>query len=321
MNTDSTFSYKSLFGPVPSRRLGISLGVDLVPHKTCNLNCVYCECGPTTHLTTTCDEYIEVDRVKAELTDYLLRNENIDHITFSGSGEPTLNSGIGEIVAFLKQNHPRHRVALLTNGTLFDQPVIRRRVQAVDVVMASCDAAVQASFRRINRPHPDLDLAAIMDGLKAFRRSYAGRFLIEYFVVPGINDTVDELSRMRILLEDIAADGVVLNTLDRPGAEDWVRPVDAVKLDEISVFFKDAEKIKHDPVRRTRETSDRDLLNRLVATIRRRPHTAADVSTIMGMELNRLQPMLDRLVAADQLRLKHEERGLFYVVSQNGFQT
>jgi len=121
---------------------------------------------------------------------------------------------------------------------------------------------------------------------------------------------------MRTILDGIAAGGVILNTLDRPGAEDWVQPVAPGTLDEISVFFKDAEKIRHDPVCRTRGTPDDDLLQRLVATIRRRPHTAADVSSIMGMDLNRLQPMLNQLVATDQLSLKQRERGLFYVVSQ-----
>jgi wyosine [tRNA(Phe)-imidazoG37] synthetase (radical SAM superfamily) len=155
MTTDCTFKYKALFGPVPSRRLGISLGVDLVHHKTCSLNCVYCECGATTHLTTKRKEYVSVDQVKSELVDYLSRNKTIDFITFSGSGEPTLNDGIGDVIHFLKSDYPQYNVALLTNSTLFHQLAVRRQIKDADVVMASLDAASEAQFRQVNRPHPD----------------------------------------------------------------------------------------------------------------------------------------------------------------------
>ena len=152
MTTDCTFKYKTLFGPVPSRRLGISLGVDLVRHKTCSLDCVYCECGATTRLTTKRREYVSVDRVKEELAVYLSRHEKIDYITFSGSGEPTLNDGIGDVMHFLKSDYPQYKIALLTNSTLFDHSEVRRQIKDADVVMASLDAATKTRFRQVNRP-------------------------------------------------------------------------------------------------------------------------------------------------------------------------
>lgn len=265
MKTDCTFKYKTLFGPVPSRRFGMSLGVDLVHHKTCNLNCVYCECGATTHLTMQRKEYVSVDRVKAELNRYLSHDEKIDYITFSGSGEPTLNEGIGEVIQFLKSDHPEYNVALLTNSTLLSQPAVRHQVKQADVVMASLDAATEPQFRRINRPHPMLDLQAIVDGITAFRRMFSGRLLMEYFVVKGCNDSAEVLNGVKKTIAQIDADGLLLNTLDRLAAEDWVQPVGANQLKSILDFFKDADVVKYKSVMPQSARLPNDLMARLVS--------------------------------------------------------
>ncbi len=313
MNTNCTVKYKTLFGPVPSRRLGVSLGVDLVPHKTCSLDCVYCECGPTTHLTLKRRAYVPVDQVMAELKAYLMQDEKIDHITFSGSGEPTLNDGIGEIIRFLKSDFPRYKVALLTNSTLFDQPDVRRQVKDADVVMASLDAPTQALFDRINRPHVQLDLNAIVDGLAAFRKMYSGRLLLEYFAVKGVNDALQVLKTMKPLVAHIDPDGVLLNTLDRPAAEEWVQPIGSNQLKEISDFLEDAEIVEYRSAAADRGLRQKDMMARLVATIRRRPYTIQDMSQIMGIETEALQPVLDQLVASNQLTVKPMARGIFYL--------
>ena len=315
MRPDCKMIYKTLFGPVPSRRLGISLGVDLVPHKTCNLDCVYCECGPTTHLTMSRKEYISVDRVKDELNLYLSQNEKIDYITFSGSGEPTLNDGIGEVVQFIKSDHPQYKVALLTNSTLFSQSTVRRQVKDVDVVMASLDAAGKDQFMQINRPHPRLDLTSIIDGLVAFRSMFRGRLLLEYFAVKGLNDSHEALKPMKSILARIDADGLLLNTLDRPAAEDWVSPLEPKALKNISDFLKGAEIVNYQPNPPAGAMQHHDLVTRLVSTIRRRPYTVQDVSQIMGVDVETLQPVLDQLVASNQLIMKSMDRGLFYKAS------
>ena len=149
--------YKYIFGPVPSRRLGISLGVDIIPHKTCSLNCVYCECGRTTNLTTKRGEYTPVELIWEELKDFLSGNPKLDFITFSGSGEPTLHTGIGEIVDFIKADYPQYKLALLTNSTLFSQGNVIEQVIDMDVIIASLDVATEKNFIRINRPYPGLD--------------------------------------------------------------------------------------------------------------------------------------------------------------------
>lgn len=314
MNTDCTYPYSVLFGPVLSRRLGVSLGVDLVPHKTCTLDCVYCECGATTHLTMQRKEYVPVDRVKEELRSYLSRNEKIDYITFSGSGEPTLNEGIGEIIQFLKTDYPQFKVALLTNSTLFDQLTVRQQVKNADVVMASLDAGTDERFRQVNRPHPQIDLQEMIDGISAFGRMFDGRLLMEYFAVGNVNDSDDDLNRLKKIFQRLDAKGILVNTLDRPGTQGWVRPVKSNRLKIISEFLGNAEVIKYPSCSHPAGTGQHgDLMARLVGTVRRRPYTAQDVSQIMGLDVETVKPMLDRLVASRRLACKQMDRGLFYV--------
>ena len=315
MNMDSTFQYKTLFGPVPSRRLGISLGVDLVPHKTCSLDCVYCESGATTHLTLKRKEYVSVERIKDELRRYLSSNEKIDYVTFSGSGEPTLNEGIGEIIQFLKADYPAHKIALLTNSTLFDQPLVRRQVKDADVVMASLDAATKDRFKQINRPHPNLDLNRIVAGLTAFAKGFAGRLLLEYFIVKDGNDQLGDLQRIKTMFAQIDADGILLNTLDRPAPEAWVQPVETDRLQTISDFLENTEVVTYSTQQPVAMAQHGDLTERLVETIRRRPYTVLDVSQIMGVNVEALQPVLDRLVASKELAVKQMDRGIFYTAA------
>lgn len=316
MDKDCTFEYKALFGPVPSRRLGISLGVDLVRHKTCSLDCVYCECGATTLLTTKRSEYVSVDRVKDELTAYLACHKRIDHITFSGSGEPTLNEGIGEVIQFLKSDYPQYKVALLTNSTLFGQAAVRQQVKDADVVMASLDAVTDARFREVNRPHPSLDLAAIIDGIVEFRKMFTGRLLMECLLVDGSNDALDELIQIKSVLKRIRADGLLLNTLDRPGTEAWVRPVETDRLKNISDFLEGAEIVTYRASPPEAAVGHEDFLERLVATVRRRPYTARDVSRIMGLDVETVQAALDQLVASGRFVVQMMNRGRFYMIRQ-----
>ena len=164
--------YKFLFGPVPSRRLGMSLGVDLVPKKVCSLDCVYCEVGKTTKLTLDRKEYIKLEKVKEELTHYFNHYPDPDYITFSGSGEPTLNIYIGEILQFIKQNRPEIPVAVLTNGTLLYDKNVREAIINADVVLPSLDAATEDTFKKINRPTKDLSFDKYIQGLIEIGRAH-----------------------------------------------------------------------------------------------------------------------------------------------------
>ena len=218
------------------------------------------------------------------------------------------------MIQFIKSDHPRFKVALLTNSTLFDQPEVRHQLTDVDVVMASLDAADETRFQRINRPHPGIDLTAMIEGLKAFRKGFAGRLLMEYFVVKGINDSPMALNPMRSILNKIDADGLLLNTLDRPATKDWVQRAGDQQLKDISVFLKGAEIVKYQPMPPVPSKRHDDLVARLVSTIRRRPYTAQDVAQIVGVDVATLQPVLDGLVASNKLVMKSMDRGLFYMV-------
>jgi len=171
--------YKHLFGPVPSRRLGMSLGIDLIPHKICTLNCIYCECGATTSLTHERKAYVPVDEVYSELNDFFKNNPDPDYLTFSGAGEPTLHSHIGEVIAFLKELRPSIRVAVLTNGTLFGDPEVREELMLADLVLPSLDAATDLAMRRINRPRRELKASGYIKGLIEFSREFKGEIWLE----------------------------------------------------------------------------------------------------------------------------------------------
>ncbi len=189
--------YKYLFGPVPSRRLGISLGVDLVTHKICSLDCVYCECGHTTNLTCERKEYVPLEAVLKELDHYFKNNQDPDYITFSGSGEPTLNTAIGKVIEFIKENKKDVSVALLTNGTLFSQKHVRDDVINADLIIPSLDAVSLIAFRKINRPCPDLNLEEYIQGLIDLRSEFKGDIWIEVLIIPGYNDSQENLESLK----------------------------------------------------------------------------------------------------------------------------
>jgi len=218
----SALGYKYLFGPVLSRRLGRSLGVDLLPYKTCSLDCVYCECGATTDLTATTDIFVPTGDVIAELDDYLGRQPSLDFVTFAGSGEPTLHAGLGDIIAHIKRHYHDYKVAVLSNGTLFRRPKIRSAVREADLLIPSLDGATPESFRTINRPEPSIQLNEVIDGLVALRREYRGTLVLEVFVVPGVNDSEHEIAALREAALRIGPDAIQLNRLDRPGILPWV---------------------------------------------------------------------------------------------------
>jgi wyosine [tRNA(Phe)-imidazoG37] synthetase (radical SAM superfamily) len=218
----SSLGYKYLFGPVFSRRLGRSLGVDLLPYKTCSLDCVYCECGATTDLTATTAAFVPAADVLAELDDYLGRRPGLDFVTFAGSGEPTLHAELGKIIAHLKAKHPDYKVAVLTNGTLFARPEIRDAVLQADLLVPSLDGASDHAFEVINRPAPGIAVAEVIEGLIRLRRQYRGTFILEVFIVPGVNDTEAEVNALREAALRIGPDAIQLNRLDRPGILPWV---------------------------------------------------------------------------------------------------
>jgi wyosine [tRNA(Phe)-imidazoG37] synthetase (radical SAM superfamily) len=310
--------YKCLFGPVPSRRLGISLGVDLVPMKTCTLNCIYCECGKTSHLTLERKEYVSFEAVKTELTHYLAHHARPDYITFSGSGEPTLNVKIGDVINFLKDRVPDIPVAVLTNGTLFSQKQVRSDIKNAEVVMPSLDAATEKIFNKINRPSPHLRVDKIIDGLIRFRKEYSGKIWLEVFIIPGMNDTIAELNILKQVIGKIKPDQVHLNTLDRPGTVSTIRAATREELEHVlDVFQMEHAVIVADPPEHKALFAYRkDTADAILGTIARRPCTLKDLSEILGLQVKEVDSYLKSLEADEKVTVVKQKRGLFYQLSK-----
>ncbi len=304
-------AYKYIFGPVPSRRLGLSLGVDLMKHKTCSLDCVYCECGKTTLLTLTPKTYVPLEPVKQELTAFLKEFPDLDFITFSGSGEPTLHSGIGEMALFIKTNFPDYKLALLTNGTLLHRKDVRRRLLPVDVVIVSVDAASPEAFRKVNRPHPKLTLDEFEKGLISFRKMYENSLWAEVFLVPGCNTSREELTHIREMLQRFHPDKIQVNTLDRPGTENWVVPMEKEQLKEAAFFLQASEPVSL-PGGSASSGGDSDSTGRLLAALRRRPLTLEDVTRMLGIDAPEALGRLDEMVRKKTVKRIMMPRGTFY---------
>ena len=306
-------AYRYLFGPVPSRRLGISLGIDLVPYKTCAFDCIYCECGRTTDLTCERREYVPTDRVIAELDDFLAKAPDLDYVTFAGSGEPTLHSGIGEIISFIKDRYPRYRVAVLTNSALFTDPAVRAALMPADLVVPSLDAVSEEAFSRINRSSPGITAGRVLEGLLDFSREYPGEIWLEVFIVPGINDTGEELRLLKDAVAAIKPDRVQVNTLDRPGTEDWVRPASPEAIERIAAMLGgNAGAIGVAYAGRTLPPESKDIGETILATIRRRPCTPRDLATLLGIRPTEVAKYLRVLEAEGLIKPLEEKRGVFY---------
>ena len=274
-----------LFGPVNSRRLGLSLGVDLLPYKTCTLNCIYCECGDTTNLVRERAEYVPTRDVIRELDVYLSKNPELDFVTFSGSGEPTMHTGIGEIIDFLKDRFPQYKVAVLTNSTLLNDSEVRREIVRADVVVPSVDAVGGEAYRRICRPCAGIDPEALIQGLAEFRKEFLGRIIAEVFIVPGVNDSEEELLRIRTALLAFSPDAIQLNSIDRPGCVDWIRKPTEEEIARIrrhldGLIVQVVERKAADPSAYTLQ--DEPMLA-IRSLLKRKKKTLDDICVTLGM--------------------------------------
>ncbi|ONN28059.1 hypothetical protein XJ44_00505 [Thermosipho affectus] len=214
----------NVFGPVPSRRLGNSLGVNLVPLKTCNYSCVYCQLGKTNYFTNERKEYYPTEKIINEL-EYAIKNTtlNIDYITFVGDGEPTLHSGIGRIIRWIKEK-TNFKVAVITNGSLLYLNEVCNDLLYADLVLPSIDAPDERKFRLINRPVMKIRYEEIIDGLKLFARNFNGKIWIEVMLMKDINDSREDIDKISKIINSIfpIPERVYINVPIRPPTEKWV---------------------------------------------------------------------------------------------------
>jgi wyosine [tRNA(Phe)-imidazoG37] synthetase (radical SAM superfamily) len=304
-------SKKLIYGPVPSRRLGLSLGVDLVPYKVCSYNCIYCQIGVTPETTILRRPYIHADEIISQLSVKLKEGITPDYITLGGSGEPTLNSDIGVIIGRIKSitDVP---VAVLTNGGMLYDPSIRAALAHADVVLPSFDACDESMFNAINRPHGGISFKKMVDGLISFRKEYAGPIWLEIFIVEGLNDTEAHMKSFAQWIEKIKPDKVHVNTAVRPAAEKSVKPVSYDRLQKLCrVLGPHAEVIV--PFEREgrhiqRENIDDEILNMLS----RRPCTLEDLASGLGVSANELIKHMDGLLSSNLIESIQADSRVYY---------
>ena len=300
-----------VYGPVPSRRLGYSLGVDLLPRKRCSYDCVYCQVGRTARTTARRRDFYPVADVLAQVRAALRSGKTIDCVTLSGSGEPTLYRSLGPLIRGLKAMSDLP-VVVLTNGSLLYRAEVRRGLAGADIVVPTFDAADQATLDRVNRPAAAIGFERILRGLKAFRREFQGRIWLEVMLVKGLNDRPAHLRRLKTLIDALSPDRVQINTVVRPPADKAARPLSRAELERArdilggeSEVIADFSKLDRKNVRALR---DEDVL----AVLRRRPVTLRDLAASLGRPAGEIRSRLSSLVLKGRAaRVPHKGRAFF----------
>jgi wyosine [tRNA(Phe)-imidazoG37] synthetase (radical SAM superfamily) len=300
-----------IFGPVPSRRLGLSLGIDLIPIKTCTYNCLYCQVGKTTHKTGATKPFVPTQDVLKELEERLEKIKP-DTITLSGSGEPTLHSQIDQVISFIK-GVTDIRIAILTNGSLFWKEEVRSRVSGADIIMPTLTTVFEKTFRTIHRPHPDLNLSLIIEGLKSLRKTYRGLLFLEVFFLAGLNDSEKEIDGLKRVVDQISPDRIQLNTVVRPPADSGAIPLDRKRLEEIKELFGDNAEIIADAPLKQKSGQYDSLDTTVLEMARRRPVRAVDLAHVLNMSLGEVEGIITGLLMKGSLRQQEHSGEVYYV--------
>jgi len=300
-----------VFGPVPSRRLGLSLGVDLIPPKTCTFDCLYCQVGRTTSRTLEPKPFVPVREVVAEIKRKILKNVP-DAITLAGSGEPTLYSEIDQVIASIKKM-TEIKVALLTNGALFWKEEIRQRVLKADIIMPTLSSAFDHTFREIHRPHPGLDLATIINGLKMLRQDYKGQIFLEVVFLAGVNDTKREVEALKNLVKQISPEKIQLNTVVRPPADSKAISLDRKRLEEINLIFGEKSEIVAEIPIKIKTRKEEHLISSLLDMVKRRPLKQIDIVNALGLSTDETEDLIKGLLIKGYIRRQSHSGDIYFL--------
>ncbi|HPC87494.1 MAG TPA: radical SAM protein [Candidatus Saccharicenans sp.] len=304
-------NFPHLYGPVPSRRLGYSLGVDLLPFKTCSLSCIYCQLGNSPKKTIRRINPYSEKKILEEIKEFLKTGARVDFITFSGSGEPTLNKSIGWLIREIKKftNIP---VAVLTNSTLLSRAEVRKELAAADVVVPSLDAATQRIFEKINRPHPSLKIEKIIEGLVKFRKEFKGQIWLEIMLVKGVNDSPAEIKKLKEAAARINPDKIQLNTVVRPPAEKTAKPLTPEEMNKIKEFFGEKAEVVASFRKKEQEKAAVDIAEAILAMVRRRPVSLEDLENSLGQTREELSLEIQKLLQQKKIKqVRHLDRDYF----------
>jgi len=300
-----------IFGPVPSRRLGFSLGIDTIPFKTCSLDCIYCQLGRTTNKTMERKEYIASEDILREIEGILKQRKRIDYITFSGSGEPTLNFKMGTMITQIKKltSIP---VAILTNGTLLCQSKVREELMEADLVIPSLDAVSEEIFEKINRPYHSLKINEVIGGIDAFSQEFRRKIWLEIMLVKGVNDFPGEIKRMAEVTKKMKLDKIQLNTVIRPPAEEFAQPVSIEDLEKIKRILGKKCEIVAEFKRSGQKSYGKNIEKIILTMLKRRPVTLLDISHSLGLHRNEVIKYLEVLEREGQILTRVYEGKRYY---------
>ncbi len=306
-----------VFGPVPSRRLGHSLGVDLVPFKTCSYDCVYCQLGRTTCKTVEQKDFVPVKNVLKEIKNKVATPPLPDYITLSGSGEPTLYSEIYQLIREIK-NITDIPVAVLTNGSLLWNEDVQRSVGKADLVIPSLDAGNEIEFQCVNRPHPDISFEKMIQGLTAFRRIYTGQLWLEVFLLNGVTANDESVQRIAEFTADIAPEKIQLNTVVRPPAEDFAFAVPEKQMHRFAALLGD----KAEVIAEYRAVHDekgfsvtRDAVYEL---LKRRPCSLEDIASGLSIHRNEAIKHVQELLTENKIKIDTGKKKRFFKILSSG---
>ena len=307
----TTKKHRYLFGPVPSRRLGRSLGVDIIPLKTCTQNCIYCQLGKDAPQTLQRKDYVSIDTVLNELEQKINEGLEADFITISGSGEPTLHSQLGELIDGIRKltDIP---IAIITNGSLMSDPAVRRDCCKADVVLPSLDAGDPETFKKMNHPHPDLDFEQFVDGLVRFRGEYTGQLWLEVFFCEGVNTDEASVRNISEQIPRINPDKVQINTSVRPIVHAEAARVGKRRLNEIAACLGKSVEVIADFSKHSTTTSKAADLQVILETLRRRPCTLDDLCAGFGLSTEQLEPALVKLEALSKITRETIDQKNYY---------
>lgn len=296
MSADEAPTYRYLYGPVPSRRLGLSLGVDIVPYKVCSYDCTYCTLGRTTKMTSRPERLVSAADVIQEIEQWLRRGGTADYITFAGSGEPTLNAELGEMIRATKKltGIP---LAVITNGSLLGEPEIREAVSMADLLVPSLDAGTDRTFRAVNRPSPSVSFLVMSEGLVQTAQEFPGQIWLEIMLVEGANDSEAELNAMHEIVRRVCPDKLQINTVERPSKSGDARRVpDETLTRACEILGGPAEIIARGVVESADSRQWREIEDELMRMLSRRPCTIDDIVAVSGRNIHEVTKHLQRLV-------------------------
>ena len=302
---------KHTYGPVPSRRLGLSLGIDLVPHKICSFDCIYCQLGRTTEKTIDRKDYTPVDEILEDVKEALARTDRIDHVTFAGSGEPTLHKSIGCLIDGVK-SMTDIPVAVLTNGSMLVFPDVRKDLAHADVVIPTLCAVDQATFERIHRPHETIRIEDVIKAYTEFRRGFVGKIWLEVMLISDINDRPASLKALRRAIDGLAPDMVHLNTVVRPPSEAYARPVSAAGLEAVRALLGPRAEVIAEFRRSGSGPSREAQTSAILAMIERRPVTVGDLVAALGIHENEIVKATSQLIAEQKIKLSRHGDQEYY---------